>query len=119
MECERRSHEFSVTHAIHYDAPNDDSEAKAGESCAVDQPNFQTRKVKYLDPIIEDPAANGKADSCREDRHETGKQEPLCVGDNRFVADLNIAHRFLGVCLVWDYRVKVGSLTSAPPLSAD
>src|ERR1041385_114265 len=121
MEGEGGGYEFAIPHLIHDDPANNKPETKAGETRAINQTRLEIRKVERMDPVAKDPATNRKSDSCRQDRHEPGKEQTFCIRCNRLITDLNVRHIFLfGGFIAWlGYMVNEGSFTIAPPLSAD
>src|ERR1044071_2871248 len=93
MQRESRDYQFSITHLIAHDPADNDTEAKAGKSRAVDITKLLAGEPEVRTPIGQNAATNAKTDTRRQNRHKSCKQQALSVRSDCFIADLNVAHR--------------------------
>jgi hypothetical protein len=85
MAKERHENQFPIPDLVHNHSADDDPETESGKSRAADRAELGAGEVELLSPVVEDAAANGKADARREDGHETRPQKAPGVRRNSWV----------------------------------
>ncbi len=93
VQRERGDDQLAVADLVAHDAADDDTEAEARETRTGKGAELPGREAILRAPVVENPAADGDTDAGGEDRHEAGPQQTFRVRNNRFVADLGVAHR--------------------------
>ena len=79
MADEGEGDEFSVADFVYDETAQDDPEAEPREACAADVAELGGGEAEFFGPVIEDSAADGKANAGGQNRHETGPQEPVGI----------------------------------------
>ena len=99
--------QFAVANLVADDAAEDDAEAEAGQPRATNHTKLGTGEAEFFAPVVKDTAADGKADTGGENRHEAGPQEAFGVGRDGLVRGrLVFAHSFAGLMFRYGNRLK-------------
>src|SRR4029079_9672825 len=69
-----------IANAINERAHAQDDKTEAPEPAARDTAQLGFREAELASPVAQNAAADGKADSVRENGHESGEKEPASVG---------------------------------------
>src|SRR5690349_20562162 len=87
MKRERGNDEFTVTDFVANDPANNDPKAEPGEPRAIDVAKLLAGEAEVSTPVRQNAAADAKADSSSQDRHEACEKQPFCVRNDCFVTD--------------------------------
>ena len=103
VEEERGDHELAVSHLVHDDTADNNSEAEAGEAGAADIPELSAGEAEVSTPVGEDAPADTEADACRQDSQKSRPEQAhaICFGHD----DVEFGLR------VWVYRKRGGLCT--------
>jgi hypothetical protein len=94
MQRKRCDDEFAVADLVANQTADDDAETESGEPSTADQADLRGGEAELACPVIEDAAADAEAHAGGEYGHEARPQQPLGVGCDGLVTDLNVArHR--------------------------